>query len=154
MRVEEKAARGEQGDLRARDLAAARLPAQLGDGLAQVARALGAALGQAAAVRVHRHPALDHDPVLVLVPVVGQERPGLAGTAEPVALEAAQRHEADGGRVRRGRIGQDQLSELLLACERFEEVDADHIGRVARGHGRVQDPVPRVRRHDDQVRLG
>ena len=59
-----------------------------------------------------------------------------------------------GGRVRRGHIGQDQLSELLLAGKRFEEVYADHIGRVARGHGRVQDPVPRVRRHDDQACLG
>ena len=103
MRVEEKAARGEQGDLRASYLAAARLPAQLGDGLAQVARSLGPALGQTAAVRVHRHPAPDRDPVLQRVPVVGQERPGLAGTAEAVALETAQGH--DGEAV----VGEEQV---------------------------------------------
>ena len=83
LRVEEEASRGEQGDLRARYLAAAGLPAQLGHRLAQVARSLGPALGQAAAVRVHRHPSLDLDPVLVRVPVVGQERPGLPGPQNP-----------------------------------------------------------------------
>src|SRR4051794_6845827 len=95
LRVEEKTARGDQGDPRARHLAAARLPAQLGHRLAQVAGSLRAALGQAAAVGVHRHPPLDLDPVLHRVPVVGQERPGLSGTAEAVALEAAQGHEAE-----------------------------------------------------------
>ena len=34
------------------------------------------------------------------------------------------------------------------------EVDTDHIGRMARGQGRVQDPVFRVCRDDDQAGLG
>jgi hypothetical protein len=32
-------------------------------------------------------------------------------------------------------------------------VDTDHIGRVARGQSGVQDPVSRVRRHDDQASI-
>ena len=58
-----------------------------------------------------------------------------------------------GGRARRGHIGQDQLGEPQLAGECLDDVDTDHIGRVACGQGRVQDPVARVCRHDDQAGL-
>jgi hypothetical protein len=83
----------------------------------------------------------------------GEESRAVPG-GDRVQAEPGRERGRLGSRVRRGHIGQDQLSEPLLADKRFDEVDTDHIGRVARGQGRVQDPVPRVRRHDDQARLG
>ena len=56
------------------DLALAGPALELVHRLAEVARALGAALGERAAVRVHRDPAVDQDPWPVLVPVGLDER--------------------------------------------------------------------------------
>ena len=56
-------------------------------------------------------------------------------------------------RARRGYVRQHQFGDPQLAIACTGEVDTDHIGRVADGQGRVQDPVFRVRRHDDQAGL-
>ena len=66
---------------RVRHLALAGPALELEYRLAEVARALRPALGQRAAVRVHRDPAVDQHPTLFLVPVLLEERPGLARTA-------------------------------------------------------------------------
>jgi len=58
------------------------------------------------------------------------------------------------GCPRRGHVRQHQLGERRLAVTCVDEADTDHIGRMARSQGRVQDPVFRVCRHDDQAGLG
>ena len=61
--VEEEAAGGDDRPLGAVDLPVAGSALELVDGFADVARSLGAALGQRATVRVHRDPAVDQDAV-------------------------------------------------------------------------------------------
>src|SRR4051812_36048183 len=79
--VREEAADSEKGGRHARVLVVAGLPLELQHGLTDVTASLGPPVGEAPAVRVDRDAPVDQDPVLLLVPVVLDERARFADAA-------------------------------------------------------------------------
>src|SRR4029077_2744385 len=93
--VEVEAAGRHQRGASVLDLARSSVAAQLQDGLAHVAGALGAAFRETAAVGVDWYPGVDEQPLLIVLPVLGDEIAALAPGAAADVLEPVERDDRE-----------------------------------------------------------